>query len=154
MASPLAARHALLWGSGHAEEASTEDRTWALCRQYIERRVSGVFFAPLEWTAHKDEVNQRIARAFDDAGIPVVLLDRPVAPYPLPGRHDVVGIDNWRAGFQATDHVLAQAAAVSRSPGGRARANRDTREAGYREALRLRGIAGTRARRPHPAGRH
>ena len=51
MASPLARNHALIWGSLGSDGGSKEDRAWQLCRQYIERRVSGVFFAPLEFTA-------------------------------------------------------------------------------------------------------
>src|SRR5687768_14070619 len=52
MASPLAHEHALVWGSlsGAGTSKSKEDDAWRLCRQYIERRVSGVFFAPLELT--------------------------------------------------------------------------------------------------------
>src|SRR5271167_4002781 len=48
MGSPLARQHALLWGSDSAAAGSKEERAWQLCRQYIERQVSGVFFAPLE----------------------------------------------------------------------------------------------------------
>src|ERR1044072_1853754 len=82
MASPLAREHALVWGSQQGGGGSKEERAWGLCRQYTGRRVSGVFFAPLELTATKDEVNLRIARALDDARIPIVLLDRTVVPYP------------------------------------------------------------------------
>ena len=80
MASPLAREHALVWGSPTGDGDSREDRAWQLCRQYIDRGVSGVFFAPLELSAAKDDVNQRIARALDEARIPVVLLDRTVCP--------------------------------------------------------------------------
>src|SRR3954470_20040867 len=50
MSSPLAREHALIWGSlhGDADDDSREGRAWTLCEQYIDRRVSGVFFAPLE----------------------------------------------------------------------------------------------------------
>src|SRR5687768_13810488 len=47
MASPLAAEHALIWGS-ITPSGARQDDAWRLCRQYIERRVAGVFFAPLE----------------------------------------------------------------------------------------------------------
>jgi len=97
MASPLARQHALLWGSLPSAAASKEERAGQLCRQYIERRVSGVFFAPLELSAGKDAVNRTIAHALDAAGIPLVLLDRTVVPYPQRGTHDLVGIDNRRA---------------------------------------------------------
>jgi DNA-binding LacI/PurR family transcriptional regulator len=135
MASPLAAEHALVWGS-ITTTGSKPDDAWQLCRQYIDRRVSGVFFAPLELAAEKDDVNARIARALDAAGIPVVLLDRTVVPYPRRGHHDLVGIDNRRAGYVITEHLLSLGArrlAFVAVPN--AAATVDARAAGFREAL-------------------
>ena len=140
MASPLAAEHALLWGSITPTGAKQDD-AWRLCRQYIERRVAGVFFAPLELAAEKDDVNARIARALDDAGIPIVLLDRTVVPYPQRGHHDLVGIDNRRAGYVITEHLLqagARRLAFAAVPN--AAATVDARAAGYREALYTAGL--------------
>jgi GntR family transcriptional regulator, arabinose operon transcriptional repressor len=136
MASPLARRHALVWGSLTGGEGSKEERAWELCRQYIDRKVAGVFFAPLELAPAKDEVNQRIAQALDDARIPVILLDRTVVPYPDRGHHDLVGIDNRQAGYLVTEHLLRlgsrRIAFVARP---NAAATVDARQAGYREAL-------------------
>jgi DNA-binding LacI/PurR family transcriptional regulator len=135
MASPLATEHALVWGS-ITPTGSKQDDAWRLCRQYIERRVSGVFFAPLELAPGKDDVNARIARALDEAAIPIVLLDRTVVPYPRRGHHDLVGIDNRRAGYVITDHLLqlgARRVAFVALPN--AAATVDARAAGYREAL-------------------
>lgn len=141
MASPLARQHALIWGSGTGESSAKEERAWHLCRHYIERGVAGVFFAPLEHSPRKDMVNQRIARAFDEARIPLVLLDRPIVSYPHPSPHDVVGIDNRAAGFVITDHLLQQGCtrlAFVALP--HAAATVDAREAGFREALYTRGV--------------
>jgi DNA-binding LacI/PurR family transcriptional regulator len=136
MASPLAREHALVWGGVTNAIASKGDRAWDLCRQFIARRVSGVFFAPVELAADKQEVNTRIARALDEAGIPVVLLDRTVPLYPERGGHDLVGIDNRRAGYLMTEHLLrltCRRIAFVALPN--AAATVDAREAGYREAL-------------------
>ncbi len=141
MASPLAREHALFWGSSTAAAASKDEHAWELCRQYIDRKVSGVFFAPLELTPTKDEVNERITRAFDDARIPIVLLDRTAFPYPQRGHHDLVGIDNRRAGYVVTDHLLslgARRVAFVAMPN--AAATVEAREAGYREALHARSV--------------
>jgi GntR family transcriptional regulator, arabinose operon transcriptional repressor len=136
MASPLARPHALLWGSLPEPDASKEDRARQLCRQYIERGVAGVFFAPLELTPGKDAVNREIAQALDAAGIPVVLLDRTVVPYPDRGGHDLVGIDNRRAGYRITEHLLRLGAQRIAFVGvEHAAATVAAREAGYREAL-------------------
>jgi DNA-binding LacI/PurR family transcriptional regulator len=136
MASPLARQHVLLWGSLTSAAPSKDERAWQLCRQYIERRVSGVFFAPLELTPGKDAVNRQIAQALDDAGIPLVLLDRTVVPYPERGIHDLVGIDNRRAGYRITEHVLRLGAhRIAFVAVQHAAATVEAREAGYREAL-------------------
>jgi GntR family transcriptional regulator of arabinose operon len=137
MASPLAREHALLWGSQTSGGGgSKEDRAWELCRQYIDRRVSGVFFAPLELTPAKDEVNLRIAQALDAARIPIVLLDRTVVPYPQRGHHDLVGIDNRRAGYVITEHLLRLGSRRIAFVGvDNAAATVDARASGYREAL-------------------
>jgi GntR family transcriptional regulator, arabinose operon transcriptional repressor len=140
MASPLARQHALVWGHVTAAK-SKEERAWDLCRQYIDRKVSGVFFAPLELSPGKDGVNAGIAQALDAARIPVVLLDRPVLPYPQRGHHDLVGIDNRRAGFLITDHLLRLGCRRLAFVGLRhSAATVDAREAGYREALYVSGV--------------
>ena len=146
MESPLAREHALLWGSLTGAGATKEDRAWHLCRQYIDRRVSGVFFAPLELSPDKDEVNRRIAQALDEARIPVVLLDRTVLPYPQRGHHDLVGIDNRRAGFLVASHLLGLGARRVGFVGmPQAAATVDAREAGYCEALYRAGVVIDRA---------
>jgi DNA-binding LacI/PurR family transcriptional regulator len=145
MASPLAQEHALLFGSATVPGVGSDphrrdERAWHLCQQYIEREVDGVFFAPVSTLIEPDDINHRIVRALDAAGIPVVLLDRPVTPYPDPGWHDLVGIDNRRAGYVMTMHLLDRGAA---RPVFVRRANSaptvDARESGYRQALNARG---------------
>jgi GntR family transcriptional regulator of arabinose operon len=98
--------HDLLWGTTFSPGASEELQAEQLCEYYLRRRVSGVFFAPMELSGRKDEINQRIARAFDEASIPIILLDRDLCVYPKRSRYDLVTIDNRRAGFVITSHVL------------------------------------------------
>lgn len=141
MSSPLAREHALVWGSPNGVSGDKESRAWELCRQYADREVDGVFFAPMELTPRKDEINRRISRALDAAGIPVVLLDRTVTPYPERGPHDLVGIDNRRAGFVMADHLArlgARRVAFVAIP--ETASTVDAREAGYREALYRAGL--------------
>ena len=98
--------HDLLWGTTFSPGASEEDQAEQLCEYYLKRRVSGIFFAPMELCGRKDEINQRIARLLDEAQIPIVLLDRDLCDYPKRSRYDLVGIDNRRAGFVITEHLL------------------------------------------------
>ncbi len=105
-ASPGPDGHGLLWPHAGARESSKEDQAIHLCRQCIAREVSGVFFAPLELSVHSSEINRRVLKLLKDAGIPVVLLDRRPEDEPARNRCDLVGIDNHRAGFLATGHLL------------------------------------------------
>jgi DNA-binding LacI/PurR family transcriptional regulator len=136
MQSPLAKTHSLLWGHAMEESAQQEKEAEHLCHKYIAQKVSGVFFAPLEFTADKDAVNRRIVSALDRAGIQVVLLDRCYAPYSMRSKYDMVGIDNRRAGFLITQHLLLhgvkRVAFVARPLSA---STVMARIAGYREAL-------------------
>ena len=134
--SPEAADHALLWGHTDTGSADPERQTFDLCRQFVEREVSGVFFAPLERTPHMDEVNRKVASTLEAARIPVVLIDHCVLPFPQRSRHDLVGIDNRRAGYLATEHLLglgAKRIVFIAFPG--AAPTVAARAAGYRECL-------------------
>lgn len=110
-ASPEARGHALLWA--HADQAaeSREEQALQLARYCVTRAVSGVFFAPLEFSAASAEVNARVIKLLRASGIAVVLLDR--RPEPLTGQRecDLVGIDNHRAGYLAAEHLLRLGAA-------------------------------------------
>ena len=96
---------ALLWGNTAGAESGMEEQAFALCRQYIAKKVAGVFFAPLELTPGAEAVNLRLLSELEEARIPVVLLDRCVMPYPRRCAHDLVGIDNRRAGYIITEHL-------------------------------------------------
>jgi DNA-binding LacI/PurR family transcriptional regulator len=143
-------RFTVLWGqSGSGTPADKGRQTEELCRQYIEQKVDGVFFSPIELTPGMEEVNCRIIGLLQRAGIPVVLLDRDIMRYPGRSRCDVVGIDNRRAGRLMTEHLLEQGCRqiefVYRPWSA---TTVDARIAGYQEALREHGIA------PQPAWLH
>ena len=128
--------HVLLWGSSLADSANIERQAAQASRQLLAKKVSGVFFAPLELTPQKDSINQKIAAVFDKAGIPIVLLDRDLLPYPARSRYDLVGIDNRRAGYTITAHLLrcgCRRVMFLGRPGSAPTV--DARIAGYREAL-------------------
>ena len=133
---PLASKHALLWGNAVGQSEQREEVAEELCHQYVAQQVSGVFFAPLELTPAKDEVNKRIMSALGRARIPVILLDRCFASYPMRSRYDLVGIDNRRTAYLATEH-LARAGAKRIAFLGKplSAPTVDARIAGYREAL-------------------
>src|SRR5260370_6976043 len=108
MQSPLSKTQSVVWGHCMGEACQEEKEAEQLCHRYVAQKVSGVFFAPLEYTPEKDAVNKRIVSALDRAGIQVVLLDRCYAPYSMRSKYDLVGIDNRRAGFLIPHHLLLQ----------------------------------------------
>jgi DNA-binding LacI/PurR family transcriptional regulator len=142
MAQAQHAEHVRLWGRWLAESHAREEHARDVCRQLVEQHVSGVFFAPLELTPDMNTLNASITAQLDQAGIPVVLLDRDILAFPLRSKYDVVGIDNRRAGYVLTEHLVAQGrrrivfvARPLSAP------TVDARIAGYREALAAGGAA-------------
>jgi DNA-binding LacI/PurR family transcriptional regulator len=145
MEAQEAMHHSLLWGNTVAQEQDKERAAQALCENYISSKVSGVFFAPVEFSTNRHQANHRIVAALDKAGIPVVLLDRCLEPYPQRSKYDLVGIDNRRTGYLATEHLIkAGAKRIAFIARPNSAPTVDARMAGYREALLLQG-AKTRA---------
>lgn len=69
--------------------------------------VAGVIYHPLEFASASAQVNAEIVDALDRADIQVVLLDRSVKPLPGGKGHDVVGIDNFKAGCDLAEHLCS-----------------------------------------------
>lgn len=128
--------HALLWGSSLGDPANIEEQASVACRQLVAKKVSGVFFAPVELTSENDAINRQIVEVFEKAGIAVVLLDRDLTAYPDRSAYDLVGIDNRRAGNVITAHLLnagcRRVAFIGRP---RSAPTVDARVSGYKEAL-------------------
>lgn len=101
--------YTLLWGGSthprHDTDASLEHAE-ELCRHFIERKVSGVFFAPYELVTEKESANRRLAETLRRAGIPVVLLDRDLQSFPNRSDFDLVGIDNLAGGYLLAEHLI------------------------------------------------
>lgn len=101
--------YALLYGAtglARAEDDLSERHAWAMCEQFIEQRVAGVFFAPFEDEAARGATNRRILEALENAGIPLVLLDRDILRYPQRSRFDLVSVDNFAGGYLLAEHLI------------------------------------------------
>src|SRR5580698_3728009 len=146
MRSPFARPDALIWGnasgsgvSGSRREAAEEAENMA--HHFIAQKISGVFFAPLELIPDKDAANRKVMRMLERAKIPVVLLDRCYMPYPERSTHDMVGIDNRRTGYIATEHLIELGVTRLVFLGEEHAASTvDARITGFHEALRRHGI--------------
>lgn len=99
--------HTLIWGD-FGEKLGEPDP--GLMKQafqsFIRQTVAEVFFAPLELKSDKDQINQSIINIFENTGIPIVLLDRDIVAFPRRSRFDLVSINNVRAGFLITEHLM------------------------------------------------
>jgi DNA-binding LacI/PurR family transcriptional regulator len=101
--------YGLWWGpnmSSTAETHMTAAEADALCGQFIERGVMGVFFVSFEHQTDRETTNQRITERLKQAGIPVVLLDRDIGVFPSRSDFDIVGVDNVAGGYLLADHLI------------------------------------------------
>ncbi len=133
---------ALVWG--HASRpgvAASGEQAVALAQSYVRQQVGGVFFAPVELTADRVSVNEAVATLLDEAGIPVVLLDRDIVPHPQRSRFDLVSIDHRRAAHMLVADLIARGETqiffVARPMSA---PTIGLRISGYRDALREAGI--------------
>jgi DNA-binding LacI/PurR family transcriptional regulator len=97
--------YSVMWGAPAKPKREREEMIAdgeELCEQFIQRRVSGVFFAP----SHKlGDANVRFAEMLRKAGIPVVLLDKDLGSFPAHSDFDVASIDNVTAGHVMAEHL-------------------------------------------------
>jgi DNA-binding LacI/PurR family transcriptional regulator len=141
MRSSFARPDALLWGNASTSVGEMAREAEQMLSSFIRQKVAGVFFAPLELSGEKDAANRRIARDLERAQIPLVLLDRCYMPYPERSPHDLVGVDNRRAGYVATTHLLRMGVRrLSFLGEANAASTVDARITGFHEALRKFGI--------------
>lgn len=131
--------YSLLWGGSTHPRQDTDaslEHAEELCQQFIERKVSGVFFAPYELMPEQEQANRRLAVSLRQAGIPVVLIDRDLVPFPNRSDFDLVGLDNMAGGYLLAEHLIKlgchRLRFVSRP---RSAPTVDARIAGVREAL-------------------
>lgn len=130
--------HSLLWGasSRRSDSNGEAERALELCHHFVQSRVSGVFFAPIEFVHGQEEINRTIVESLSQANIPIVLLDRDYVAYPERSRFDLIGIDNRRVGYTITHHLFQQGSKrvvfVARR---RSAATIDARIAGFMEAV-------------------
>ncbi len=84
--------------------------TEELCRQYVEQKVQGVVFQPIELSSGMEDANKRILSLLEKANIPVVLIDADAVPFPERSQFDLVGIDNRRVGAVLARHLVERGA--------------------------------------------
>ena len=131
--------YGLLWGGSSNPRLDTDaslKHAEEICKQFIERKIGGVFFAPAELQPGQEKANTQLAESLREAGIPVVLLDRDLMDFPQRSDFDLVGIDNMAGGYMVAEHLIKlgceRICFVARPLSA---ATVDARIAGVREAL-------------------
>lgn len=101
--------YGLLWGGStnpHKDTDASLKHAEEICKQFIDRKISGVFFAPAELQPGQEESNRMLAESLREVGIPVVLLDRDMLDYPRRSDFDLVGLDNMGSGYLVGEHLI------------------------------------------------
>lgn len=131
--------YGLLWGGStnpNEDKDASIEHADELCKQFIARKISGVFFAPAELTPGQEQANRRIAESLREAGIAVVLLDRDLVDFPKRSDFDLVCLDNMAGGYMLAEHLIKLGCKrlffVARPMSA---STVDARIAGFREAL-------------------
>jgi LacI family transcriptional regulator len=109
-----------------------------IAEEWAKNGIRGVFFAPIEFREQREAYNLEVARAFEKAGLSVVLVDRDVTEYPRRSDYDLVGLDNFHAGcllgLHLTGNGCKRVAFVAKPE---YPATTDLRLAGVREGARM-----------------
>ncbi|MBQ0032657.1 MAG: substrate-binding domain-containing protein [bacterium] len=91
--------------------STDEKKRAAQAHQFVDRllkeNVAGVIFQPFDISSQKDHINAEIESKFKKAGVPVVLLDCDVCFPSSRSKLDVVGIDNYWAGYRIAEHLIS-----------------------------------------------
>ncbi len=101
--------YTLSWGGSAAQGTSGEELLRTADR-YIAQEVDGIFFQPAELDPDRGTTNRAVIDRLAQSRVPVVLLDADYLPFPERSEFDIVGIDNIRAAWVATEHLTSQGA--------------------------------------------
>ncbi len=86
------------------EQGILKDMQYAF-DNFAQQKVSGVIF---HYCVEKDteDLNQQVLELLKNANKPMILLDHDVVRYPQRSNFDVVSINNERAGYVVTSHLI------------------------------------------------
>jgi len=87
-------------------ERDLKDRMLASARQLLSKDVSGVLYYAAELPPEQMYLNREVVDIFTEAGIPVILIDRDIVPYPGRSEFSRIGYDNRRGGFLLAEHLI------------------------------------------------
>ncbi|MDR1719029.1 MAG: GntR family transcriptional regulator [Dysgonamonadaceae bacterium] len=96
-----------LWEGATASDAEIRQTLIdSCCNNYIDKRVDGIFFAPIERVNNSADINLHICNKIKEANIPLILIDRDIKKLPERSDFDVIGLDNFSAGCIMAQHLI------------------------------------------------
>ena len=99
----------LVWGE--KKQFITVDKRQSIdeiIKHCKRQNVKGVFFIPAEDSGDCKAAmrNYDISEALTKAGIAVILIDRDLGNFSSRSKYDLVGVDNFNAGYRQTQHLI------------------------------------------------
>lgn len=98
----------LVWGGQFNGSDITGTQLEQMIDFYIDQKVDGILLAPMELTKNCFTINRKIINKLERYNIPIVLVDGEYQEFPLRSKYDLVGIDNFRAGYVSAMHFIKQ----------------------------------------------
>ena len=97
----------ILWGGSFFQGTIDLKSLSNLVDMYIEQKVDGVFMSPVELTDDRSDINSFLLNKLQKAGIQTILVDAGITEFPDNITHDIISIDNYRAGYTLAKHMLS-----------------------------------------------
>lgn len=96
-----------LWDGAIGNDAEIRQNSiLRISERYLDEKVKGIFFAPLERTDNASTINRQVCEFFDKRNIPMILIDRDIFTLPQRSHYPVVSVDNFNAGYVMTKHLI------------------------------------------------
>ena len=101
----------LLFGDVSSSDPKVRaERAFGLAKKFAKENVSGVIYQPMELVENAGEVNQRILSVFDEAGVPVVLIDNDIVQSPARSAYELVSVNSFDVGRSLAGHLIDEGA--------------------------------------------
>ena len=100
----------IIWGGQINGSRISSRQMEKMIDLYIQQNVDGILMAPLQLTSECSRINETIVNRIENEGLPLILVDTDYLDFPLRSKFDVVGIDNFRAGYITARHFIDQGA--------------------------------------------
>ena len=79
-------------------------------KNFVDMNVIGVIYHPIDGIADAKKINEVALNIFSQSGMPLVMVDCDCELYPRRSKYDVVGADDFDAGYKVGSHLFEKGA--------------------------------------------